>query len=381
MEKVLVVSSKYMSDNRSPYLTNNLARALARNNCKVLAVGYGDRSINRISADGLLKEVIIKINRAPKYIKYILAWPQIYFALKRIVRNNLDITRIIYFAPLIVLWPAILAIRSVRCQTRICIIFDIFPDHQIQIGSLPRSLSPILRAVESLLLLYFSEITGMSPANVNAIKRVYGRSVLKKRFKVLPPWGVKEVIKRNDFNRFIQSESHQIDFVFGGQICRGRDFGKAIYFLNLLRARGLKLKLTTFTDEISAISVSDYLESNPWIEIRKLLPRSEYLTALTKFDFGLIMTDPKVNLPTFPSKIVDYISARLRCVCLLESASDLDVLLPFRNIIHVNRFSFNEASLRAVEAFINNKHWVSTNEFKMASKVLSAVAAVEIIME
>lgn len=382
MGKVLIVSSKYASDDSSPYLTNDLACELASNNCKVLAVGYGDHTLNRVSPDGLLEEVIIKINKTPKYIKYIVAWPHMFFALKRIVRDNDDITRVICFAPLSVLWPAVMAIRSIRCMFKTCIIFDIYPEHQIQIGSLPRILSPMLRAVEVLLLRYFGEITGMSSANVDAIQRIYGKAVLKKRFKILPPWGVEKITHKNDLFCPINSESHQIKIVFGGQICRGRDFDKAIYFLNLLRARGLKIKLTVFTDKMSAISLSTYIEEPyPWIEICDHLPRNEYLNALTEFDFGLIVTDPKVSLPTFPSKIVDYVAARLRCLCLIESASDFDVALPLPNIIHVNKFAFDETALKAAHVFLNSKHLYYTNEFQIASRMLSVELAAKVLLK
>lgn len=380
MKKILFVASKYSSFDDNSYLTNDLAKHFSKQGCDVTVVAYSDKNVTMRKQD--VNENLLKISSKIKILKYLMVWPRLFVVLVRIFWKYPEFNQIIMFAPLSVMWPAVIAIRLIRCRVKTCIIFDIYPEHQIQSGSLPRILSPMLRAVEVWLLHYFDEITGMSPANVDAIQRVYGKAVLKKRFKILPPWGVEQIIHKNDLVRPINSESHEIKIVFGGQICRGRDFGKAIYFLNLLKARGLKIKLTVFTDEMSAISLSTYIEEPyPWIEICDQLPRNEYLNALTEFDFGLIVTDPKVSLPTFPSKIVDYVAARLRCLCLIESASDFDLALPLPNIIHVNKFVFDEAALKAAEAFLNSKDFDYTNEFQVASMTLSVELAAKLLVK
>lgn len=380
MHKILLVSSKYTSEHNNSYLSNDLAHALSHNQCKVLAIGYGNRDIDRVSADGLLRESIIKINERPKYLKYIVAWPRLFSKISRTLQDHDDITKVIFFAPLSVLWPAVLATRTLANLANICIIFDIYPEHQIQIGSIPRSLSPVLRRIEVLSLRHFQEISAMSPANVSAIQRVYGRHTLLKRFKIIPPWGSHGPTLES-ISRLKKKPSDHVDIVFGGQICRGRDIGKAIEFLSLLRARDLDIKFTVFTDSKGALFLSPYLNTIPWIDVRQSLPREKYLTALAEFDFGLIVTDPTVTLPTFPSKIIDYLSARLRCLCLLEKDTDLDVMLPFHDIIHVNRFAFDDASVRAAKLFVNKKGHTSLHDYEKALNILSVGEAVRKLLD
>jgi len=379
-QKILMVCPKYSSEPYSPYLTNDLAKEMTRQNCMVLAVGYGDRTVNNVSQDGSLEEVIIKIKKHPKYIKYMVAWLSLFFAVRRMARNHKDVDRIIFFAPLTVLWPAVLAIRSSPCGARLCIIFDIYPAHQIQINALPRSLSAILKTIETRLLSRFNRITGMSPANIDAIKKVYGSTILTSRFLVLPPWGTNEEMHGPDSHRPVKSSTNRLNIVFGGQICHGRDFGKAIHFLHQLKKRGFEINLSVFTDELSAQFLGEDVQSHSWVKICKPLPRNEYLNALTQFDFGLIVTDPQVTLPTFPSKIVDYLDMRLRCLCLLEKTTDFDRVLPFPNIIHVNRFAFDEEALDAAAAFISRKDHDVEKEFRAASNRLSVKSAVKVIL-
>ena len=376
MENILFVTSKYSHDNTNLYLTNDLVDQLLKEQCMVSVVSYGDKEINRTASDGMIKERIIKVNKTPKYIKYMLVWYKLFLIVRKMVKVN-NITKAIFIAPLIVLWPAVLALRLCNCKEKICIVFDIFPDHQTQINVIPPFLTSILRRVEIFLLSSFNVITGMTPENVKAIKRTYGKSLQNKCFKVIPPW----YGRVNENNMSIPDKKPgELNIVFGGQICKGRDLTKAIELLDLLRKRENNINLTIYTDTISAQSISSHLQSIEWIELRDYLPRKQYLEELTKYNFGLIVTDPKVNLPTFPSKIIDYLTLNLRCLCLLEKVSDLDEILPFKTIIHVNKFCFDISAIEAAENFLKN-NIINNVDFITARRILSVEEATKKLLE
>ena len=75
---------------------------------------------------------------------------------------------------------------------------------------------------------------------------------------------------------------------------------------------------------------------------------------LSGYDVGIVVTDRRVTLPTFPSKILDYIQAGLASYCLVENETDLSGIAQNSNLIHLNYFDFTDQELKRSIHFIQN---------------------------
>jgi hypothetical protein len=341
MVKNAIVLANNYGKKGEKLLANDLCEYLISKDYKVTLISYGEVNLYNIS-DEKLEEIVIKLNNDIKYLKYLLTWVKLLKITKKISRRNLNYELGICFAPLTVLMPGVLIFNKMLIKKRVCIIFDIFPRHQIIIKKIPKYFYLILKYLEIKLLRGFSTITGMTPKNIEKIKLEYRLENSNKEFIMLPPWGMKYPEKLNVIRK---KKSRKIKFVFGGQVIAGRQLSKAIYFLSRIKKRGVNMSLTIFTNNRIELNEN-------WVNTQKRLPRKEYLEIISDFDLGLVITDKNVDLPTFPSKIIDYLSAGLRCFCIVEPENDINEVLDCPNLIFINKFDFSDDSVQKAIEFI-----------------------------
>jgi hypothetical protein len=100
---------------------------------------------------------------------------------------------------------------------------------------------------------------------------------------------------------------------------------------------------------------------------------------LSYYDVGVIITDPRVKLPTFPSKIIDYINCGIPSLCLIEKYSDIQGVISDSKFLHVNHFDFNDNSIVDIKNFlIESKNYLHHN-LSSFSKFHVQTAATEIL--
>jgi hypothetical protein len=342
-----------------PYLTNDLVNELSKKQ-KIVVLAIGDITCNQKlnknrSMNTIVTEYISSFYINVRYLKYFFLWLQITFKLFYIRIIHSDIDSIITFAPLFPIAPVIFFINIFKAKKH-CIIFDIFPIHQSQIGAIPTSCANILKRVEKFLLTRFDTISGMSPANINFIISYY--NLKKQTIFVLPLWGSykmnKELSEKSNYSEIIR-------LVFGGQITYGREFDKMVNFLQIMR----EMKLQVEVDVFSSIEVTEqysrkFARFNNWLKFFNRINRDEFRQKLSNYDVGLVVTCENVSVPTFPSKIIDYLSAGVKVLGLLERSSDVSAVINKIDAIHINNFDFSENSLKQMKEFlINSKEKLS----------------------
>lgn len=345
--KILVITPKYHTSKSNPYLTNDLVNELANHSSKVVVIGYGEKTCNR--KVGNIYEYIVNTSSNIKFFKYFLVWPLMsYFVLRVLIREK-AFDQVIMFAPLSVMWPAALIIRFFKIKRRVVIIFDLFPIHQIQIGSLSKRLGFIAKKIECFLLSSFNEITAMGDNNKKSIERYYNTERRNAVVTILPLWasGTKVKIK-------VKPQTDIIKFVFGGQIIKGREIETMIEYLGQLRKRGVKLTLNVYSQGMEFEFLKDKYSEKAWLFFNAQVPRAEYFDILSEYQVGIIVTDRRVTLPTFPSKFLDYLSAGLASYCLVERESDLYGIAHNSNIIHLNHFDFSDKEFHRSMRFLSN---------------------------
>lgn len=349
-----MIFSKYMATSDNPYLTNDLVDELRLQGHKVTVVAYGDLSV--VKKTEHLEEHIIKVSSSIKILKYVLLWPKLLYHLIIAFRNNGPFDQIVVQAPLAVKLPAAFFVKFASSRKKTLMIFDIFPLHHTKIRSLPPWSEKILKPLEMFLMKGFTEITAMGKGNRQFIQDYYFGGNVTVPIKIMYLWG-----KSNANIRPANYVDGPIRIVFGGQIVKGRNSVALIEFLNILRKRNLDLTLTFYSwgEEYEGMKrkYADY----EWISFQRQVSRKDYQLLLLNFHVGAIVTDKSADMPTFPSKIIDYINFGLYCFCLVENESELyNVVGDFRRI-YINSFDFSEIGIQSAISFFDSIKNIDTD--------------------
>ena len=345
MKTILFMAAKYSSCADDTWLSNDLVEELARQDCSVTVVAFGDRDLTRRRAN--IAENMIKIDPRYRILKYLLLWPKLFrMVLQHVLARNV-FDQIMVFAPVSVMWPAVFLVRFLKSPKKTVVMFDIYPVAQVKIGALPACLERPLKFVEKHLLAGFSEITAMGGRNKSYIEQYYATSGFNCRVKTLNLWGRGELAPKGQKN-----DDGAIRVVFGGQIIKGREVDSLIDLFGKLRDMGLVLELDIYSKGPDFAQMKERFAPLCWLSFQDQLPRNQYISRLASYDVGAIVTDRNADLPTFPSKIIDYVEAGLKSYCLVEEQSELYSLLGSYSAIHINPFSLSAAEItRSFEFF------------------------------
>lgn len=384
---ICIIVKKYRFDSNSKYLTNDLVDELRGKGVVVNVVALGDVDYSGVVEKEHGSEFYFPFGAGGKYLKYFFLWYRLgVWYIK--IRNKKDFFRnLVNVAPLTPFAPFYI-FSTIFCEKSVCIVFDLFPFHQVQIGLIPRTLARPLSFLEGFLLRMQTCVSGMTPQCQKEISRRYKipmRSTIQ-----LPPWGASPALSAKESCAdidvvpcSIKAESRQIKIVFGGQIVRGRRVDLAIdFFQELISEFNLNIQFDIYSEGERYENLKrEY--SRDWIDYCDPVSRSEYLQKLKGYDFGLAVTDSRVSLPTFPSKIVDYAACNLRSICFVESVSDIDSVLECGHSIHLNKFDTSPAAkIEAYEFISSDISCHALNELADIRIQLSAeVAANRILKE
>lgn len=367
-KNILLIFSKYSSSEKDLYLTNDLARAYASKEFNVTVVAFGDD--NAMRSQNHLEEHIIKIKSGIKFLKYFFIWHRLISCLLLVTKQRKSFDHVIMISPLSVMWPAAIAVRFMSALKKTVIIFDVFPISHVQTGAIPRILNKPTFFFERFLMGAFNNIAVLGERNKAYINDYYFNGNKIENFTILGLWG------SDKKNLLPKKCSTPLKVVFGGQLIKGRAIETLINFLETLN------KQVPFTLDI--FSQGDYFEelkvkySYEWLSFKPRLDRDSYLTTIADYDIGLVVTDPNANLPTLPSKIIDYLSCGLRVFGLVESESELYSYFSSSSIIYLNSFVFNEEELNKTTEFFRNMEISDKifSEFRVANELFLLSSAV-----
>lgn len=345
MKNILFIATKYSAFTDTHYLTNDLAVELAKQGHNVCVVAYGDATITQ--KYGNLSETIIDVSSSIKFLKYLFVWPCLCFSLFKARSKHGKFDQIIMFAPLSTMLPAALFIRFFNAH-KTAIVFDIYPIAQVKIGALKPWMGRYLRSVERYLLKGFSEITAMGHNNRLYIEQYYQTHC---EIKIIHLWS-KDTNPPKSKQLTFSKDPQKI--IFGGQIIKGREIEGMIAFFSKLRDAGLDLTLSIYSKGAGFEVLKKVYSDVIWINFHQQLTRKQYLDELPNYDVGAIVTDRRSDLPTFPSKIIDYVAAGLRVYALVEKESDFNTeLTKFSNILYTNPFDYSDTEIQRSLNFLN----------------------------
>lgn len=329
---ILLLASKFDPSGTSPYLTDELCEALIDmgHSVDVIFLDWsqayqGPATIQR----GRLRVHVIapaggKSGIFQKAIKWGTSARRVANFYKQQYRSNAH-DLLISFSPSIVFSTALLLLKS-RIKARILIQWDFFPFHQAQIGLIPfRWMTSLGAFIENVLMNSFTHIGCMSPRNVAYLHEHY-RVSEGIQTDVLPIWAKNRPKPQID-KRLVRDEfglpKDSFIAVFGGQITAGRGIEDIVEMSRLAHQRASRiLFLVVGSGPKAAWLEAQVTRLGGHLMVLPAMPREAYLRLIAACDVGLVLTVPNVDVPSFPSKTLDYCCVGIPVAAAVENTTD-----------------------------------------------------------
>lgn len=334
---VLMLTTKYPGPECSDWLTSELAKELAsRNiNVKVLNVEWSSKGyVGAFNSDNLEvlsnNSISLKLGKLSLPIKWSFSSFKIFpYLIKDIVfRRKYDL--LICLSPCTALALAI-PIAQFLSKRKLLIYWDFFPIHNQQIADkIPAYLMPSLKNIEQFLVNTFTTVACMSPANLSFLDQYFGLNDDQNRL-VIPIWTSylgDSFLDKNILRESTSYKNQEILVVFGGQLVAGRGIETLVSAIKIARIMDTNIKLLVCGEgELSKLVIDYSYEDNDACTYLGNLSRSDYLEVLSFSDIGIVATVEGVDSPTYPSKSLDYMSAKLPIVACVERSSDFGTIV------------------------------------------------------
>lgn len=331
-QKIAVFVSKFDAAGKNPWLTDELCESFDSQGHLVdvfLLDWYREFTPGDIMFLGNTRvHIIAPFGGKSGVLAKILNWTFSSISLYRYYRAHFkngahDI--LIVFSPSILFGFALLRLQS-AFKHRALIQWDFFPYHQEQIGLIPfKWITRVGAILESKLLSTFTFIGCMSPRNVDYLTSRYKLSS-DVRVGVVPLWAkirTKPNANKNKLRKEFGLPVLTPIAVFGGQISPGRGIEDVYNAAKIASATNAHIHFL-FIGKGSKLNwlKSMSTQSNTKFTVLPHVPREKYLELISCCDAGIVATVRDVDVPTFPSKTLDYCCAGLPIIASVEQSTD-----------------------------------------------------------
>ncbi|MEG0636076.1 MAG: glycosyltransferase family 4 protein [Pseudomonas sp.] len=339
---ILMLCTKFSLAENDPWLTNELADAFRQKGHAVSVIHLDwwatpGRPTQRLTTSAGTQVVSLApvLMKSPiPLVSKMLKWGLSSFSALKVLRQQLNqapVDLVIGFSPAVTMALPILWQARQRKTRSFFVLWDFFPFHQQQIGLIS---SPLIfrfsKWLESLLLRKFHHIGCMSNANIDYLKSHYTLGA-DQQLHIVPIWGKEAalpVICREAVREQYGLPVTPPIVVFGGQLVQGRGLEDLLCMAEEAARQGLQTHFLIMGSGVLEGMVTDYLakgHSNlTWIA---RVPRDEYLKVAQACDVALVCTVRDVDVPSFPSKTIDYLRLGLPIVASVEKSTDYGAFL------------------------------------------------------
>lgn len=217
------------------------------------------------------------------------------------------------------------ALRRFRARSYLYIV-DFFPFHQRAIGLVPGGpLFRLARRAENALIRMFDVIGCMSPRNIDYLRANYALRPEQRVVELPLSTGIEpaRAVDRRAIRARHGLPEDRVLAIFGGQITDGRGIEQIVEAARIARRAVPELHFVLAGKGRLTHLVEAYVAAggdNLWLI--PILARDAYLDLAAACDIGLVVTVPIADIPTFPSKTLDYLQASLPVVAAVEADTD-----------------------------------------------------------
>lgn len=324
---ICFVCTKFDTSGERPWLTNELVGSLEHQGHKI-DVLYTDWSCTQ--KDNIIKisdNVNLYVCSKSNYSSFgrfgkLLKWLSCSYRAGKMAtrlhkKENYDL--VISFSP---------SVTDMFCVDRLVdkhkvksfhILWDFFPIHHHQIGMFSNKvILKLSKYLENRMLSKHDAVGLMSEKNIDFYRNNYPL-INEQRLLRIPVWGDQYEPKKSPFIDSLIEENFKYA-IFGGQITKGRGVE---YILEVAKNTSVDyIKYIIIGSGSDFDLISHQAEKLDNVLVLPPVARDEYLYLVSKCHLGLIVTDPIVSVPTFPSKCIDYFTSMIPIACHVEKSTD-----------------------------------------------------------
>ena len=382
--KILVCVTKYPKDENDSYLTSELADqwALAGHDVTVLAVEWQSsdgpfqpRQLRFPSGVNVRYFPAVHVTKWGKTVERACRWGLTSWVVQKAIDEDAQLSGpfdvVVFFSPAFVLWRQVVKFVKKTANSYLYIT-DFFPHAQMQMGLMPLPAKPlfwIMRWIENTMIRRFRTLGTMSPRNAR---------YLTSRFRIDPGqrvfvdmlWGPGP-LKPNHPREVIRARFNlPLDrslLLFGGQLIEGRGVDTIIEAAALAEAANDPLTFVVIGSgrlrpqvEAAAARMPNHLR------LLEAVKREDYLQLAAACDLGLVVTVPDTDVPTFPSKTIDYMRVGLPVMAAVEESTDYGDIISHLGVGKFVTAGDPASLLRAASKFLDDADELS--HAKVASR-------------
>lgn len=334
---IVILCTKFSIAESDPWLTNELADSLKGKGHSVTVInldwsakaGELDRSF--VTSKGVQVFFVTPLylnSRVALFSKLYKwcgsSWRVVNVLRRHFQRNSVDL--LIGFSPAVTMAIPLLWQRFLGNVCSYIVLWDFFPYHQSQIGIMPSGLVfRLAKWLENTLIRGFDNIGCMSSANVDYLMSHYSIRAQQK-IHILPIWGSNAPVRTVDCCEVRLRAGLPVDqnvVIFGGQLVKGRGLEDLLEVARLAAQNGSRTHFLIMGSGTLEVLVTAYLKEQhgnlTWIA---RVPRDEYLSIAQVCDVALVCTVRDVDVPSFPSKTIDYLRLGLPIIASVERSTD-----------------------------------------------------------
>lgn len=251
-------------------------------------------------------------------------------------------------------------LKQGKVKKSVGILWDFFPIHQVEIGKIPRFLSKVLYRTESKEVQAKDAVFLMSERNVDFFNKYFPE--YKNYKNILHVWSDEK--KKVSIEPSIV-DANKLNLVYGGQIEKGRGIDHVVSVLAespelndtvslyILGEGRYKKELIKKANELSNVHILPAKD------------RDKYLGFITACDVGVVATVPNVSVPSFPSKVLDYIYSSKVVLAVVENSTDFGSYIQERIRCGLSVEAGNKENLLSAIQVLLSLKFDRPNEFKL----------------
>ena len=322
--RILILATRFKTEDTQNWLCDELAHSLAERGGEVWVV-VGSPTIPRprgmhYNPQGIRIDSV-GVTRTPKS-RAGRVWAMLINALRfrlkvRELNRYHDFNGVV-FTSISLMYGRSAEILPPTTQ-RLHIMWDFFPVHHMQIGSIPRLpfVGQVLKSLERWAIGSPNNVLVMSERGRTFFREYH--PTIESSFQIQPPWS------EDTPERTKLPAEGPLRVIFGGQLAKGRGVDKLIHAAAILHRSDLPIELVvagTGSEESRLRALSHELGASNTRFVGQL-SRAAYTRQLTNSHVGVAITDARVDAPSFPSKIGDYARVGLPILVATEPTSDV----------------------------------------------------------
>ncbi|MGE8323113.1 MAG: glycosyltransferase family 4 protein [Pseudomonas sp.] len=334
---IVMLCTKFSLQENDPWLTNEMAETLQGQGHSVTvinldwaaAAGEPDHRLRTSKGVEVISVAPLLVRSRLPMLSKLMKWAGSSLRVVKLLREvsrTRPIDLVVGFSPAVTMSLPLLWQRYRGQAKAYMVLWDFFPHHQQQIGLMPSGLVfAIAKWFESTLIRTFDHIGCMSPANIAYLKRHY-RLRPSQQVHTLPIWGRNTAVVPLDRQQTRQEMGLPVDrpiVVFGGQLVHGRGVEDLLQVARIAAREGSRSYYLIMGSGTLEGQVKAYLDEGhgnlSWIA---RVPRERYLDVAQACDVALVCTVRDVDVPSFPSKTIDYLRVGLPIVASVERSTD-----------------------------------------------------------